>query len=52
MNRSPFRHALATLLGALALIVAIASVAAAQDMLASARARYHVGGIRIGARSR
>src|SRR5580765_6834352 len=40
MNRSPFRHALRSLLGALALIVAIASSAAAQDMLASARAQY------------
>ena len=40
MNRSPFRHALPSLLGALALIVAIASSAAAQDMLASARAQY------------
>jgi hypothetical protein len=40
MNRSPFQHALASLLGALALIFAIASSAAAQDMLASARAQY------------
>lgn len=39
MTRSPFRH-LPSLLGALALMAAIASTATAQDMLASARAQY------------
>lgn len=40
MNRSPVRHGLFSLLAALTLSSAIASTAAAQDLLASARAQY------------
>jgi TonB family protein len=40
MNGSPLRLALSSLLGALPIVLAIVPTAAAQDMLASARAQY------------